>query len=82
MVKKRPDTEPPEEERPDTSHTTTTPLLVEKGKLLPKAVMFTAETLLRWLEDLVVQYGETKLGEDAWQYAQALVAEDYNAAYS
>ena len=49
MVKKRPDTEPPEEERPDT---TTTPLLVEKGKMLPKAVKFTAETLLRWLEDL------------------------------
>ena len=46
MVKKRPDTEPPEEERPDT---TTTPLLVEKGKLLPKAVMFTAETLPRWI---------------------------------
>jgi hypothetical protein len=46
MVKKRPDTEPPEEERPDT---TATPLLVEKGKLLPKAVRFTAEKLLRWV---------------------------------
>ena len=62
MVKKRPDTEPPEEERPET---TTTPLLVEKGKLLPKAVMFTAETLLRWLEDLAVQHGKKKLGENA-----------------
>ena len=51
MVKKRPDTEPPEEERPDT---TTTPLLVETGKLLPKAVRLTAETLLRWFEDLAV----------------------------
>ena len=60
--KKRTDTEPPEEERPET---TTTPLLVEKGKLLPKAVMFTAETLLRWLEDLAVQHGKKKLGENA-----------------
>lgn len=81
MVKKRPDTEPPEEERPDT---TTTPLLVEKGKLLPKAVMFTAETLLRWLEDLAVQHEKKKLGENAWQYVgntyntvQALVGEEY-----
>ena len=60
--KKRTDTEPPEEERPDT---TSTPLLVEKGKLLPKAVMFTAETLPRWLEDLAVQHGQKKQGESA-----------------
>ena len=72
MVKKRPDTEPPEEERPDT---TTTPLLVEKGKMLPKAVKFTAETLLRWLEDLAVQHDKKKMGENAWQYVQALVLE-------
>ncbi len=43
--------------------------------------MFTAETLLRWLEDLAVQHGKTRLGEDAWKYAQALVGEEYNAAY-
>ena len=63
------DTEPPEEDRPDT---TTTPLLVEKGKLLPTAVKFTAETLLKWLEDLATQHDKQKLGENAWQYVHAI----------
>ena len=37
--------------------------------------------VLRWLEDLAVQHKKKKLGENAWQYVQALVAEDFNAAY-
>ena len=44
------DTEPPEEVRPAT---TATPLLAEDGKLLPPDVVFTAEKLLKWLEDSV-----------------------------
>jgi hypothetical protein len=60
------DTEPPEEVRPDTC-TTATPLLVEDRKLLApevkRAVEFTTEPLLRWLEGLADKHKKNKLRE-------------------
>jgi hypothetical protein len=43
--------------------------------------MLTAETLLRWPEDLAVQHGKKTLGKGAWQYVQALFGEEFNATY-
>ena len=63
--KKKPDatdTEPPEEERPET---TSTPLLAEDGKSLSPAVKFTAVTLCRWLEYLADKHGKIKMSENA-----------------
>jgi len=68
------DTEPPEEARPDT---TATPLLVEDGKLLSPDVEFTADTLLRWLEGLADKKKKPQMRERAWDYALAIVGEDY-----
>ena len=67
------DTEPPEEARPDT---TATPLLVEDGKLLPPEVVFTAETLLRWLEGLADKHKKDKMHVNAWSYVQACMEQD------
>ena len=53
MAKKKPDaveTDPPEEARPDT---TTTPLLVENGKMSPD-VEFTPKELLKVFEYITV----------------------------
>ena len=74
--KKKPDatdTAPPEEGRPDT---TTTPLLVEDGNLLPQAVEFTAVTLLRWLEDLAIKPKKGKMHDRAWEYVQVLMDQE------
>ncbi len=67
------DTEPPEEARPDT---TSTPLLVDDGKLLPPEVAFTAVQLPRWLEGLADKHRKDKLRENAWDYVQALLEQD------
>ena len=80
MAKKKPDvadTDPPEEARPDT---TTTPLLVEDGKLLSPDVEFTAETLLRWLEGLADKKKKPQMRERAWKYVTAIVDAEYNTA--
>ena len=64
MAKKKPDvadTEPPEEARPDT---TTTPLLVENGKMSPD-VEFTPEKLLKVFEYQVTKHNRPRLHEAA-----------------
>ena len=71
------DTDPPDEARPDT---TATSLLFEDEKLLSPAVEFTAETLLRWLEGLADTKKKPQLRARAWEYATAIVGEEYNTA--
>ncbi len=75
------DTEPPEEGRPTT---TATPLLADDGKLLPPDMVFTAETLLRWLEGLADKHKKDRMRQNAWTYmhVQALDEQDVTTAQS
>ena len=75
MAKKKPDvadTDPPEEARPDT---TTTPLLVENGKVSPD-VEFTPTQLLKVFEYLAVKHNKSRLHDAAWGIVQAIEIED------
>ena len=76
MAKKKPDvadTDPPEEARPDT---TTTPLLVENGKVSPD-VEFTPEELLKVFEYQAKQHNRPRLHDAAWGIVQAIEKEDF-----
>ena len=76
MAKKKPDvvdTDPPEEARPDT---TTTPLLVENGKVCPD-VEFTPEELLKVFEYQATKHNRPRMHEAAWGIVQAIEKEDF-----
>ena len=76
MAKKKPDvadTDPPEEARPDT---TTTPLLVENGKVSPD-VEFTPEELLKVFEYQAKKHNRPRMHDAAWGIVQAIEKEDF-----
>jgi hypothetical protein len=70
MVKEKPHTGPPEAKHA----TAAISLLAEEDEELMLPAVFTAEELLRWLEDRAEEHKNTEMSDNARKYAHVIYA--------